>query len=269
MQSRDRRSIKRSLMLPGSRKYWNLENDTQRLLYIVLILSADDAGRLEGTPEDVKTYAPRSQWSIKTIKKSLKALEKNELIVRYDGYIQIAGFVENQLWSGVTERGSNIPAPPGVVSTGVLNSTVRGAVQHSQNTHDMHDMHAYHILSSHEEGESEGETEFDFRLFRKKWKHIIGKAAQATTTNRKLYSADCRQYGQDVVLKRIESWSEEQDEDFLNGPIAPWKFLKEGVHDVNESESGPVKRRLTKAEKIQASNDEVFDAVLGRPKTLP
>jgi hypothetical protein len=254
-------------MLPGSRKYWNLENDTQRLLYIVLILSADDAGRLEGTPEDVKTYAPRSQWSIKTIKKSLKALEKNELIVRYDGYIQIAGFVENQLWSGVTERGSNIPAPPGLFSTEVLNSTVRDAVQHSQNTHDMHDMHAHHILSSHEERESEGEG--DFRLFRKKWKHIIGKAAQATTTNRKLFAADCQQYGQDVVLRRIDPWSEEQDEEFLKGPIAAWKYLKEGVHDVNESETGPTRRRLTKAEKVEAANDEAFNTVFGRPKTLP
>lgn len=232
---REWRAVRRSLFLPGSRKFWNLKNDTHRLIFVSILVSADDEGRLEGTSEDVKMLSPRSKWSLRNVSTAIKDMEKAKLIVAYDGYIQILNFVEMQSWHGITGRGSNIPSPPNqnqVSTNTVLDST--NTVTRS--SHDMHDNHDYHGISDLDPvKEGSGEGTFDFRVFGKKWRHIAGRGAPTTDTNKRLYFEKCSKYGEDAVLKCIDPWTQEQDDSFLKKPVSVWKFLSEGVDEIVDS----------------------------------
>jgi hypothetical protein len=225
---RDWRAVRLSLFLPGSKKFWNLKNDTHRLIFINIIVAADDEGRIEGTPEDVKMLSPRSKWSMRVVSAAIRDMEKVKLIVSYDDFIQVINFIEMQHWHGLTGRSSKIPPPPDTVL--VSTSPVEVSTKTVPTGNGKTPIDTYHTYP--DRGESEGGEKFDFKVLGKKWRHLAGRGPEATKTNRKNYSAACEQYGEVKVLAWAELWVKEQEPAFLKSSIAAWKFLKESVHEM-------------------------------------
>lgn len=236
MPVREKRAVLRSLFSPGSKKYWNLKTEHARLLFLVLLTNADDFGRLEGAPEDVKSLIPRANWTLDEITTYVADLKRCELIqhfkVEKEWYIEVVDFWENQDKHGVNQYPSKFPASPNGVfrkhQDGVQDSE-NGVPRKLESPHD-DDNHPPHN-PPHGKEESEKETNFDFRQFRQRWKAVIGSKARSTLTNQKNFDIACRQYGMERVLASIKPWADEQDDNFLARPSADWMFLKEGVHD--------------------------------------
>lgn len=237
MPVREKRAVLRSLFSPGSKKYWNLKTEHARLLFLVLLTNADDFGRLEGAPEDVKSLIPRSNWTLDEITTYVADLKRCDLIqhfkVEKEWYIEVVNFWENQDRHGVMQVPSKFPESPNGVfhkhQDGVHDSE-NGVSRKLESPHE-DEYHHPHNPPPHGKEESEKETNFDFRQFRKKWKAITGRNAKTTTTNKRLFDQDCAQYGIEDVLRSIEPWANDQNEVFLNGPAADWMFLNTGVHD--------------------------------------
>jgi hypothetical protein len=271
---REQRSVRKSLFLPGSKKYWNLKTEHARVLFIVLLTNADDFGRLEGSPEDVKTLIPRAPWPVEDIATYIQDLKRVELISHYrvgkQWYIEVQNFWQHQDKHGISQGPSEYPKPTNQVfakhQSGVqeVDSGVSQTPQ-KRNNACMHDGRMDASLRKEGSGEETGK----WSNFAQKWRSLGGGTAQATNMNKKLYTDVCEKYGEERVLTFLERWVEDQDDGFMRKKIAAWKFLSEGVHDVAEASEaghGAGKKHLTKAEARDAHNAEVLERVLGKPE---
>jgi hypothetical protein len=265
---REWRAIRLSLFMPGSKRYWRLKNDLARLLFVVLVVAADDEGRLEGTADDVKVLAPRANWTVEEVETALRDMERVNLIVRYHKktLIQINNYIEMGIWHGVTGRGSKIPGPPRLISSPISSESTETNMVESSTILEKQPLSSLSLSSPLEhlgKGESEGKTKGQWSAFAKKYKHLIGKKAQGTKTNQELYAAVCLKYGEAAVLKTLEQCLPEQSEDFVKRPVFAWKFLKDIVHDsMEEPGSGATQKHKSKAEEREENNREVLKRVL-------
>jgi hypothetical protein len=245
MPVREKRSVLRSLFSPGSKKYWNLKTEHARLLFLVLLTNADDFGRLEGAPEDVKSLIPRSDWDIKSITTYIVDLKRCGLVLHYkangEWYIEVVDFWENQDRHGVTQIPSKFPPATGTV----VSEHQDGVQENSNGVPRISEKVSYPstnpIPSYPDKRESEGD--YDFRSFHKIWKAITHRVPKATKANVDAFNAACGQYGIARVLAAVKPWASEQNQDYLKRPdsSAPWKFLTEGVHDYMDEEPKPEK----------------------------
>lgn len=155
MAVREKRSISRSLFVPGSRKFWGLKTDQARLLYLAMLLSADDEGRLEGSVSDLLAIMPRCvlpddepiestasgldsnrvRWTSSQMVKYRENLKSSGLVSRYKvgehQYVQITDFDEHQSWHGLSRDPSQIPGADGTVSVSTA-STASGGIEQAQ-----------------------------------------------------------------------------------------------------------------------------------------
>lgn len=112
MAIRKRRSLSGSIT--GSRKV-NRLSDRAALLYTWMIPQADDDGRLEGNPDDIRAnVVPRKEWSLGEIEQLLFEITDQELIAWYEfegeRYIQIHQWEEHQSFKGISRIPSTIPS---------------------------------------------------------------------------------------------------------------------------------------------------------------
>jgi hypothetical protein len=234
MPIREKRALLRSLFMPGSKKFWSLKTEHARVLFCALLTQADDQGRLEGDPEDVKSMIPRANWPLEHIKSYLKDLQRVQLIHYYKvaghWYVEVINFWEHQDKHGVSQVPSAYPGPTDTMlpehHNGVSGTPV-GVLGGSYN--DLVFNKSVSLVN-----QSSPEQEFDFGIFRKKWQRTCGRSPQASSNNLKLFDEACKKYGQESVLKRIEPWCEAQSKEFIHKPVAVWKFLKEGVYETED-----------------------------------
>lgn len=99
MPARERRLILRSLFTPGSVKWCSLKTDTARLVYLILVVNADDNGRVECGWREVAALAPL--WKVKQneIIGTVRDLEGVGLIRKYgvDKYGNFLGWSEKSI----------------------------------------------------------------------------------------------------------------------------------------------------------------------------
>ena len=99
-------------------------DDSHFLLFIGLILEADDEGRGEGEPDALKLKFPNRHWSEKKIESMMEHLSQSELVEWYtnDGglYYEIVNFLDFQQgsWHGRSAKASRIPSS--YVSTDIV-----------------------------------------------------------------------------------------------------------------------------------------------------
>lgn len=79
-----------------------------------------------------------------------------------------------------------------------------------------------------------GRSRFDFEVFARRWRHVVGRPPEGTKTNRNFYDEVCEEYGQESVLARIQPWADDQAEFFVKSKVGAWKFLSDGVHHYDE-----------------------------------
>lgn len=99
MPARERRYVLRSLFTPGSVKFWNLKTDAARLIYLAMIVNADDEGRVECGWRDIAAMAPLWRTKQNTIIGAVKDLEGVGLIRKYgvDRYGTFLGWSSRSL----------------------------------------------------------------------------------------------------------------------------------------------------------------------------
>jgi len=269
MAIREKRAVKRSLFTPGSRKYWDLKTEHARVLFVAILVNADDEGRLEGDPEDIKTLIPRASWPLEDILSYLRDLKKVELIdyyrVKGRWYIEVVGFWEHQDRHGVSQEPSRLPRPPRKEDVVVEENQSGVQEQPSGKILASYLASSSRCLDSYDgKGESERETKFNWSNFAKKYKHLIGKKAQDHKKNRELYNEVCLKYGEGVVLAALERCLPDQSEEFQTKGVFAWKFLTEIVHDfIEEPKHGTDKKYRSKAEQREENNRQVLKDVLG------
>jgi len=263
---REKRAVKKSLFTPGSKKYWNLKTEHARVLFVALLTCADDEGRLEGDPDDVKTLIPRANWSLEDILSYIKDLDKVELIEYYrvkgHWYIQIMKFWQHQDRHGVMQELSEFPSPP--KKRGEVSQENQEGVFEKPIGDDLR-LLPTPLSSPLRKEESEEETKCDWSSFARKYRHLVGRKPHDHKPNRKLYAEACSRYGEEKVLAALERCIPDQSEEFMAKQVFTWKFLKDTVHEfIEEPEHGTVrKRKLSKAEEREENNRKVFERVLG------
>lgn len=99
MPARERRYILRSIFTPGSVKFWNLKTDAARLIYLAMIVNADDDGRVECGWREVSAMAPLWQVKQNVIIGAVKDLEGVGLIRKYgvDKYGTFLGWSQRSI----------------------------------------------------------------------------------------------------------------------------------------------------------------------------
>jgi len=119
--ARERRMVARSSYV--SKKLLKC-TDSQFLLFIGLIVEADDEGRGEGEPDALKLKFPNRHWSEKKIEAMMGHLSQLELVEWYTNnggqYYEVVNFLDFQQgsWHGRSAKKSRIPSP--YVSTSVV-----------------------------------------------------------------------------------------------------------------------------------------------------
>jgi len=225
MAIRERRQVLRSLFVPGSRKFWSLRNEISRTLFLALVAGADDEGRLEGEPEDVKSIVPRSKWTVAEIKKCLKELEKSTLIEWYqvgeNRYIQLKDFAESQSWHGVMKDASKFPAPPSV-KTATINDGGRsdgrssptatlsrvGFIQDKDNTPtEQKQTPTTQPRSKAQGGLDAGET---FKLANRQFRRKVGKSIGSLKPRFGQWNSLVEKHGSAVVIEAVKIWATEK-----------------------------------------------------------
>ena len=137
MPARERRYILRSLFSPGSAKFWKLRSQDARLIFIAMLLNADDDGRIECDFASIKSLMPRWELAInyqsttnqlpnnsagtgnqltrKVVSSAVQGLIKVGLIRTFeeDGkrLAEVLGFRESQKDKGFTFDSPQIPGP--------------------------------------------------------------------------------------------------------------------------------------------------------------
>jgi hypothetical protein len=92
-------------------------SDSEALLFVHLILEADDDGRGEGDPETIHMKAKNRRWSEVKIEKMMASLSTSELVDWYTNnggqYYEVVAFLDHQQgsWHGKSAKPSKYPAP--------------------------------------------------------------------------------------------------------------------------------------------------------------
>ena len=117
-----------SSSIRNSAKMAALSCDGARLLFLSLILSADNLGRVRGEPLQVKAEAlPRNPASIAKVEAWIGELASVGLIHWYEHqgqrFIEVAGWFDHQRLSGNMSRDSDLPERTNDVRTPFIRST--------------------------------------------------------------------------------------------------------------------------------------------------
>jgi hypothetical protein len=111
---RERRMIARSSFT--SRKLKKC-TDSEFLLFVHLVVEADDEGRGEGEPDAIEMKVGNRKWSAKKIESMMAHLSDAELVWWYTNnggqYYEVVDFLEYQQgsWHGRSAKPSEIPSP--------------------------------------------------------------------------------------------------------------------------------------------------------------
>lgn len=109
--ARERRSVRRSAFTSDK---LSLCNDAEFLLFVGLLVFADDDGRESGRPESLKTKLASRNWSASKVSKMMSQLNRVDLIDWYccdcGSWYEIVGWDESQrgAWQGVSKVDSTI-----------------------------------------------------------------------------------------------------------------------------------------------------------------
>jgi len=249
MAVRERRQILRSLFVPGSKKFWSLKKDMSRVLFLALIASADDEGRLDGDEESVKSIVPRAKWSSAAVRSSIEELKSSGLIDVYsvgsNVVVEIANFQESQSWHGVTRDRSKFPASPeakngdaATTNTGgrtAILSTMIGdrrspgpsatatvckyvGSMYSDLHTSLPTSSSSIATSSQLEGGSGGKpnsSEEAYETARREFRRRVGKSLGPLPPRRMQWDALVQKYGAEPVVEAIRIWASESGGKFL------------------------------------------------------
>lgn len=214
MSSREKRYILRSLFCPGSEKFWRLKSHESRLVYISMILNADDTGRVECDHLSVKSYSPRWYLSTTSASSAIQALVKVGLIRRFQEsgkwYAEIFGFKQSQSNHSVTVENN----------TNMLYSENLEVQQKSSVSKDTD------LSKSVSSFKNLDDTDSVFMEAKKKFRRQIGKNLGSLGTRKNEWSGLVRREGAEIVVLALSIWGRE-NADFvktLNFPLA--HFLK-------------------------------------------
>jgi len=112
--ARERRMIARSAFTSTKLKHCS---DPEFLLFVSLIVEADDEGRGQGDPESVALKARNRPWSDAKVKMMLEHLSQSGLVMLYTNnggqYYEVVDFLDYQQgsWHGVSAKPSKILSP--------------------------------------------------------------------------------------------------------------------------------------------------------------
>jgi hypothetical protein len=276
MAVRKSRDVLRSLYTPGSKKYWKLKTESARVIFIALVVNADDLGRLEGGAEDVKSLVPRSTYKATDVEKDLKDMVVVGLIQRYkvgsDWYIEVVDFVDNQQWAQVSERKSKLPEPPkkhpdraptAPTSTDLQCSESTGGkngpLHHDVDVDDDAKQHQHHAAAGKESSKETSDPDEVLEICKKAFHSIIGGRPKFGTLSSKYESTwkqICRDYPASVIKRAVQLWASEVKSRVskLSYPLAVFlsaheDWLKDAAESIdNETVNDPKKQPLLSAE---------------------
>ena len=281
MAVRDGRRILKSLFSPGSKCFYRLKNDTERLYYIGLVLWADDYGRLEGTKEDVKAIFPKSTLSEKQTEEILKSLARVGLIDRYkvngETYIEIVKFEESQTWHGVQREDSKIlpnpKAKPATITRGIPQQPSLETPSTMPKTHEPHKDYPYPYTypketypkpSGVETGTAaESSRNLDngmgpdeaYRLAKRAYRLVVGKSIGSIGNRGGQWGGLVEAHGGDAVVRAVQIWADEigKDGKHLRWPLAV--FLKNAEEFIETAKDEGEQQAKEKQESARESEE--------------
>jgi hypothetical protein len=218
MAVRNSRSLEKSLFSPGSRKFFRLKSDQVRLLFIGLVLNADDFGRLEGDVDDLVAMFPRMGITAVSMSEHIKDMTQNDLITQYkvngDKYIEINNFVEHQEWHGISDRRSKIPPNPASVLTTANGgrrtpvATVAEFYEKSAATPKEDSLPTY---TNTKEAKVVIATNADdaYRQAKRIFRAKVGKSIGSLSNRASQWEALVNTYSPTVVIAAVEIWATE------------------------------------------------------------
>lgn len=286
MPARERRYVLRSLFTPGSTKFWNLTSDHARMVYIALVVNADDNGRVECGVADI--LAMMARWNpVELIKPesnenqtsgasrggfrgryrelgeefkrestatAIQELSKAHLIRRYRAdrkwYAEVNGFIQSQSGKEVKWEPTAAPAPPEGFAIHKHNPLVGKEVSNV----------------SKEVGSSLVDAEKVFADARRKFRRIVGKNLGSLGTRANEWAGIVARDGAEMVLEGIAVWARE-NKLFLKEsrfPIA--HFLKNHVEWI---EAARIDREPRAEEKTDDDSSDVTVEDIRPPGYVP
>ena len=244
MAVRDKRSVSRSLFVPGSRKFWGLKTDQARLLYLAMLLGADDEGRLEGADADISAIIPRCKWSRAQLAQYIGNIRRSGLISRYKikraQYIQIIDFAEHQSWQGISREPSRIPAPYGSLSASTATSEPRPAQQSASKSAPspyQGRVGKVSIPSTASTRTASADPHETWKEMRSKYRRKVGKSLKQWKPRGAEFTAILEKHGYDIVMKAFELWLEGSTKTWLRTINYPFALFMKQVQDhIEEAE---------------------------------
>lgn len=208
MPTRERRYILRSLFSPGSVKFWKLKTDCARLVYLALLVHADDNGVVECDHESVNAIAPRNQWSVRERSGAVQALVRSGLGTTYREtgklYMKINGFEQSQSGQVVRWERLENQQPPNPSIHSPLLTNLDSKLERQVGKEGFCDS---------EKPDAEKVLLEARRIFRR----IIGRSIGSPGQRESEWSGLVAKEGREVVLAAIEIWARE-NRDFLKRP---------------------------------------------------
>ena len=267
MAVRDKRSVSRSLFVPGSRKFWGLKTDQARLLYLAILVGADDEGRLEGSDADVQAILPRCKWSLAQFGQYIGNIRRSGLIARYKvkghHYIQVTNFSEHQSWQGLSRDPSRIPIPDGTISASTATSGSEQAQQENASTASAPENGRTnperkplwkkgkpsnpnpagvgkllsHISESVKEKTTTGDPQETWKEMRSKYRRKVGKSLGAWKPKGGQFMGLLEKNGYDMVMRGFELWLENSTKSWLRTVGWPFAmFISQAPDFIEEAE---------------------------------
>lgn len=256
MAIREKRHIHRSLMTPGSRKFWNLRQDRSRIVYLGLILNADDTGILEGAAEDVLALFPRSKWKLAQVREYLKDIKAQGLIRQFDKagakYIEILEFVTKQDWHGVSR---DIPSDPAAIAADGGRNSRNGLPQKiaaiaamPQKSHVVGSSSSSYItknqlpLQTNSEPTNDQDADSAFLRAKKRYRDYVGKSFGTLASRRADWARFVKDNGADRAVEAVEKWAREGGRGFrdFRYPLAVFLSDKdERIADLDQVSNDP------------------------------
>ena len=254
MSVRDRRSVEKSLLSPGSRRLFRIKTDRVRLLFIGFVLVADDLGRIEGDPEDVVALFPRMSWTPREAATAIKELDGVGLVSTYEvngvKYIEVNNFEEHQDWHGVSGRGSKIPVNPSHPATTKIDgreTPVATVAKFEEKVRPPHKEYAFETNTYTKEGTAttatSGQSASDsFKQAKRIFRRYVGKSIGSLGNRGQQWQEMNDSHGSDKLLAAVEIWAQELGKGGrnLNWPLAVFfanadEFLEAALIQKDES----------------------------------
>lgn len=216
MPARERRYILRSLFSPGSHKFWRLKSDCARLVYLALLVHADDKGVVECDHQAVMSMTPRSQWTARERSAAVQALVKSGLGATYRQdsklYMKINGFEQSQSGQVVSWKHDENPAPPSNISIHTIHNRMNVRSDRNESFLDSQN------------------SDRAFSTAKKAFHRIVGrKSFGSLGQQRHQWDSLISKEGEKVVVSAVELWAREKKESLLNSKYIPFlTFLKFG-----------------------------------------